>query len=222
MSDFKDGIRVINAQRFSALALIIASAYWLYEFTIQDYNLWGIQFRTLTNWGLSTAIIAHYLLWRQRRLKQASNHRVSGFIAATAVLNAMVMLLYWRLFFIDPTLINGDTTPIWFQEYYLHLVGPMMILLDALLLSRVFKQLLFGLRDLLLLCSIYMIWLEFVIMPMNNIPIGTITSGLPYPFLNDMTGFERIAFYGMTISAAIVMYICFWAGTYLYRVIKFY
>ena len=56
----------------------------------------------------------------------------------------MVVFLYWRLYSIDPALVNGDNTPVWFQEYYLHLIGPAIILIEALFISRAFDQMLRG------------------------------------------------------------------------------
>jgi hypothetical protein len=48
-----------------------------------------------------------------------------------AVLNAMVVFLYWRLYFEDSSLVNGGNPPVWHQEYYLHLAGPILQWIDA-------------------------------------------------------------------------------------------
>ena len=116
----------MTALRYSQAALVLAVGYFIYQFTTHDYSAWGIQFRFLTIWGLTTAMVAHYLLFAARR--NGRSHTYSAFVSATAVLNIMVVFLYWRLYFIDPALVNGDNTPVWFQEYYLHLIGPAIIL----------------------------------------------------------------------------------------------
>ena len=87
-------------------------------------------------------MVAHYLLFAARRNGRSDTY--PAFISATAVLNIMVVFLYWRLYFIDPALVNGDNTPEWFQEYYLHLIGPALILIEALFISRAFDQMLRG------------------------------------------------------------------------------
>ena len=105
----------MNKTQFSIAAFVLALGFWFYQFTTQSGGNFGMQFRYLTIWGLSFAVIAHYLLWRDR----SKGHRPSypAFITGTAVLNIMVVFLYWRLYFIDPKLVNGDNTPVWFQEY---------------------------------------------------------------------------------------------------------
>jgi len=40
----------------------------------------------------------------------------------------------------------------------------------------------------------YLGWSEFVVAPLNDAPVGTVTAGLPYPFLNDMDPAARLAF----------------------------
>ena len=45
------------------------------------------------------------------RTAQRTLDTYPAFISATAVLNIMVVFLYWRLYFIDPALVNGDNTP---------------------------------------------------------------------------------------------------------------
>jgi hypothetical protein len=128
----------------------------------------------------------------------------------TAVLNIMVVFLYWRLYFIDPKLVNGDNTPVWFQEYYLHLVGPAVIIIDAIFVARSFYQPLRGALATLSICLAYIAWAEILVGPLNNSPIGRVTSGLPYPFLNDMDIAGRAQFYGTTLATAIVFYaVCY-------------
>lgn len=134
-----------------------------------------------------------------------------AFISAAAVLNIMVVFLYWRLSFIDPALVNGDNTPVWFQEYYLHLVGPAIILIEALFISRAFDQMLRGMGMTVALCIAFVIWTEGFVGPLNDTPVGSLTSGLTYPFLNDMDVGGRMNFYATTIATALVFYALCWA-----------
>ncbi|NDI07070.1 MAG: hypothetical protein EBY58_12615, partial [Rhodobacteraceae bacterium] len=85
----------MTALRYSQAALILAVGYFIYQFTTHDYSAWGIQFRFLTIWGLTAAMVAHYLLFVARRNGRADTY--PAFISATAVLNIMVVFLYWRL-----------------------------------------------------------------------------------------------------------------------------
>jgi hypothetical protein len=53
-------------------------------------------------------------------------------------------------------------------------------------------------------CIIYCIWIEFIIAPFNLEPIGSVTNGLPYPFLNDMSLYERVVFYLISMVLGIL------------------
>ena len=53
-------------------------------------------------------------------------------------------------------------------------------------------------------CILYCIWIEFVIAPFNLEPVGSVTNGLPYPFLNDMSLSERLVFYLISIVIGIL------------------
>ena len=201
---------------FSMAAFILALGFWFYQFTRQDFDQFGLQFRYLTIWGLCAAVAVHWLLWRVRR--SGAPDGPAALISASAVLNIMVMFLYWRLFFIDPKLVNGDGTPVWYQEYYLHLLGPLLLVFDALFLSRAFaRQVLRGLIYTVAFCAAYVVWCEAVLRPINTAPVGKVTSGLPYPFLNDMELAGRAGFYGTTIATALVFYGLCWAVSWVHR-----
>lgn len=203
-----------NKTKFSLFAMLLALGYSAYQFVNTDYAAFGWHFRYLTIWGLTFALIAHGSLWLNRLNRSAE--RYLPFVAATAVLNVMVMYLYWKLFFIDPKLVNGENTPVWFQEYYLHLAGPLIVIFDALFLSKAargFK----GLGVSIALCLAYVAWSEILVGPLNPTPLGKVTSGLPYPFLNDMDVMGRASFYGSTIALAVGVYIALWAITFVVR-----
>ena len=71
------------------LCLILALGYWLYQFTIANYDNFGIQFRYLTIWGLSAALASTTLLFINSL--KGSEEQFFAFVSATAVLNSMVV-----------------------------------------------------------------------------------------------------------------------------------
>jgi hypothetical protein len=91
---------------------------------------------------------------------------------------------------------NGKNTPKPYREYYLHLVGPILMWIDLFWLKRGFRQLIPVLGWLGVVVLIYVAWAELLVAPLNAEPVGEVTSGLPYPFLNDMEPPARATFYG--------------------------
>ena len=123
-------IKFILYYRF--LCLILAFGYWLYQFTVANYDYFGIQFRFLTIWGLSASLASIILLFINSL--KGREEKFFAIVSATAVLNAMVIFLYWKLYLIDPSLVNYSGSITWFQEYYLHLVGPILLIVIHFLL----------------------------------------------------------------------------------------
>ena len=83
-------IKFILYYRF--LCLILALGYWLYQFTLTNYDNFGIQFRFLTIWGLSTSLATTILLFINSL--KGREEKFFAIVSATAVLNAMVVFLY--------------------------------------------------------------------------------------------------------------------------------
>ena len=131
-------------------------------------------------------------------------------VSAVAVLNGIVVFLYWKMYFIDPALVNGSGPIVWYQEYYLHAVGPGLMIADALFINGAFKQRRKGLLLTVSICLAYIFWTEIITRPLNDTHIGSVASGLPYPFLNDMTLPRRIEFYAATITTSLLMYVAGW------------
>ena len=201
----------MTKMRFAQIAFFLALGYWIFQFFRVDLSLFGIHFRLMTYWGLSLAVVVHFLHWRGRRSGAPSRHH--GFTTMAVVVNLLVVFLYWRLYFIDPKLVNGDGIPVWHQEYYLHLVGPCLLVIDGVWLARAFRQIWRGVATTIGICIIYTIWIEGAVRPLNTSPQGAITSGLPYPFLNDMALDARLIFYAQTMLTALIFYgICWLVG----------
>ena len=197
--------------RYRFVCLLLSIGYFLYQFTDANYNNFGIQFRYLTIWGLTGAMIATWLLYRTKREGFPETHL--PFVSAIAVLNAMVVFLYWNLFFIDPSLVNYSGSIVWFQEYYLHVLGPLLIILDSLFFNNSFTQIKKGLLTILGICLLYILWTEALTGPLNTTPEGAVTNGLPYPFLDNMAFAERISFYTTTILTGFGFYFTGWLLT---------
>mgnify|MGYP000261561958 CR=1 FL=1 len=68
--------------RYRLVCLILAVGYFLYQFTEANYNNFGIQFRYLTIWSLTTAMVVttaefrkalHYNIPRKHRLRRSAS-----------------------------------------------------------------------------------------------------------------------------------------------------
>lgn len=189
--------------RYRRACLILAFGYWVYQFFATDLSYFAIHFRYLTTWALTLAVIAFALLTLQSHQKKPEAYL--GFIAASAVVNILVVFLYWRLYFIDPALISGDrnSVPVWYQQYYLHLLGPALLSIEAIFMSRAFQKVVHGIALTIFICLLYSLWIETVVSPMNDRPVGALISGMPYQFLNDMEFGARLRFYGTTILTSL-------------------
>ena len=63
----------------------------------------------------------------------------------------------------------------------------------------------------------YILWIELAISPANAMPRGRVTSGLPYPFLNNMEAGDRLVFYAGWLAGAVLILIAFWAAARVIR-----
>mgnify|MGYP003840182271 CR=1 FL=1 len=194
--------------RYRLVCLVLSFGYFVYQFTGVNFDNFGIHFRYLTIWGLTGAMLATWLLYRNKR--NGLPEAYLAFVSAVAVLNAMVVFLYWKLYFIDPGLVNYSGSIVWFQEYYLHALGPLLIIFDALFFNRSFQQIRNGALAIVGMCLLYVLWTEAVTAPLNFTPEGSVTSGLPYPFLNNMVFMERLSFYATTTLTGLGFYFLGW------------
>ncbi len=169
-----------------------------------DYTHIGGPFRFLTIWALIFSFIS------ASRMMALMEHRSTrdwpALVAVTGTLNFMVVFLYWRLFLADPANVSGPDGPaVWWVQYYVHLLGPVLQWGDMLFLHRNIRAYRTALVLLLVVIAAYIAWVELIVSPMNSEPLGDVTSGLPYPFLNDLELPGRLAFYGQTIVSALVV-----------------
>lgn len=188
---------------FRWVTFLLAGGYCLYQVMSADYSSPGGPFRFLTIWALFLSFYAASRMLALSEHRIHRDHHRTAMIAA--VVNVMVVFLYWRLFFTDPALVNGSGHIPWHQQYYLHLLGPALQIIDAVFIARVFKKPMRAAAPLVGFVVTYLLWAELFVGPQNSAPIGTVTSGLPYPFLNSLEFSERLVFYGTNVFAALVV-----------------
>ena len=189
---------------FRWTVFLLAAGYCIRTIFFGGYSGFGGPFRFLTIWALFASFFAAS---RMMALEEGrSERRWDGFVAMTAVLNTMVVFLYWRLFLADPASVSRDgQLGEWWLEFYLHGLGPALQIIDALFVHRSFRRLLAGAAWLLGVIGAYVAWAELVVQPMNDSPVGEVTSGLPYPFLNSLELSGRLVFYGSNVVIALVL-----------------
>jgi hypothetical protein len=186
------------------IVFLLAAGYCLDQIFGGNYGGFGGPFRYLTVWALFMSFYAASRMLAFSEGRITNDHKVVASIAA--VLNAMVVLQYWRLYFQDPGLVNSGDEIVWYREYYLHLLGPILQWIDALFILGAFRN---HRRVMTVLCVIvlaYVGWSEILVGPLNDAPIGRVTTGLPYPFLNNMEPSQRAIFYGINLVVALVFY----------------
>ncbi|WP_368185428.1 hypothetical protein [Aestuariibius sp. HNIBRBA575] len=190
------------------MTFLLAGGYVLRTIFFGDYDTFGGPFRYLTIWALFASFFAAS---RMMALEEGrSDKRWDGFVSMTAVLNAMVVFLFWKLYFADPSSVTSDgSLGDWWLELYLHGVGPMLQWIDAVVIHRAFRKLRAGLMWLLGIIGAWIAWAELVIQPMNTTPSGDVTSGLPYRFLNSLDFTGRATFYATNFAVAVVLLLVF-------------
>ncbi|WP_420587288.1 hypothetical protein [Ruegeria sp.] len=195
-------VRSSSVVTYRWITFLLAAGYVIYQFTTSDWSKPGGPLRFLTIWALVFSTFSAWLMLCISRGKTENRYEVPAMTAA--VTNVMVVFLYWKLFLTDPSLVNGGGPIIWHQEYYLHALGPALQLIDAMFIGRVFNRIWRGIVALVILIPAYVAWAELFVSPLNSTPAGRVTSGLPYPFLNNMEWVDRAEFYFIYGVAAAV------------------
>ena len=161
----------------------------------------GKQFRYFTLWSLLANFMAILFLSLSKIFRIFD--QTKPFIAISSMMGLFTIILYWGLYFIDPNLVNyGDDQLDFFREIYLHFIGPALLFFDAFVLKKTFTHFKKIVPYAFIINFGYFGWLELLVGPNSDFPVGKITSGLPYPFMNDMLLEHRLIF----------MVVCFLCG----------
>ena len=201
------------------IVFLLAAGYCLYQMFAGNWGGPGGPFRYLTIWALFLSFYAASRMLALSEHRITRPHQVTAMCAA--VLNVMVVFLYWRLYLTDPSLVNGGNPIIWWLEYYLHALGPALQIIDAVFVGCVFRKVWRAVLPLLAIIGAYVAWAELFVQRFNAKPEGSVTSGLPYPFLNSMEWGERLNFYLFNAGTALALLVVFGViGAILYRVTR--
>lgn len=189
---------------FRWIAFLLAAGYCLRTLVFGGWEDFGGPFRFLTVWAL---FFSFFSFSRMLAIEEGrSEKRWDGFVCMTAVLNTMVVFLYWRLYFADPTSVTSDgQLNAWHLELYMHLLGPLLQVIDTIFIHRSYRKLLPALGWLFGVITAFLALSELVFQRLNTAPSGTVTSGLPYPFLNNLEFADRAVFYATNFVTAVVL-----------------
>ena len=201
---------------YRAVVLALAVGYCIETLWYADYTQFAGPFRFLTIWALflSTFAASRMLAFSLGRTRR----RLDGFVGAVAVINAMVVYLYWKLYFADPTSVtaNGELGA-WWREYYKHGMGPVLQWIDVLFIHKSVRRPAISAGWLMGIIALYVSWVELVIAPLATEPVGSVLDGLPYRFLNNLELPARAEFYVMNFVMALVLLLVFWTAAWAIR-----
>ena len=193
---------------YRAVVFTLALGYFIYQFFNANWDSFGLQFRFLTIWALTLNLIVATQMLRLSLGRTTKDW--NAFVSMSVVVNITVVVQYWRLYFENPANFYDGEAIVWFQEYYLHLLGPLLMWIDAFLILGAFRA--FGRSALyvLALSVLYPLWVELLVHPLNTTPTGSVTQGLPYRFLNNMELPQRLIFYAAVTAANAAFLILGW------------
>jgi hypothetical protein len=191
------------------IVFLLAAGYCIRTMIFSDFTVFGGPFRFLTIWALFASFFAASRM--MALMEGRSERRWDGFVSMTAVINTMVVFLYWRLYFADPTSVtpNGELAA-WHLEMYLHLFGPLLQVIDSIFIHRSYRRLWPAVAWVVGVIGAYVLWVELFVGPLNDAPVGSVTSGLPYRFLNNLELADRASFYVTNLVTGLVI-LCVYA-----------
>ncbi|SHH09837.1 FAR-17a/AIG1-like protein [Cognatiyoonia sediminum] len=198
------------------IVFLLAGFFCIRTLFLSDFSEFGGPFRYLTIWAL---FLSFFAASRMMALMEGrSEKRWDGFVAMTSVINAMVVFLYWRLFLADPMSVTRDgELGEFYLELYLHGLGPLLQWIDAIFIHKSFRKIPAAIAWLAGVITLYLTWGETLVSWNNDKPEGSVTSGIPYPFLNNMELSDRLIFYGANMVIALVLLMIFAGIAWLVR-----
>ena len=191
--------------------LLLAAGFWAYEFTVQDLADFGWQFRFLGIWALSLSLVSGALALRLSLVPGAEAPET--FFTVTAAVNAACVVMFWWFWTRDPSALmpGGEIAPS--QLWYVHGLGPVLQWFEVLVLSRGARRIAAPVGWIAAVAVLYVLWIEGGVRPLNEVPGGLVTTGLPYPMLNDMELAARLSLYAQAAIVGIAFGATFaWAG----------
>jgi len=210
----KRGTRKVWLWRWAVF--LLAGWYAGYMILTSDYSKFGGPFRFLTIWALlgSFFCASRALAWSEGR----TDRLWYPMMCATAVINAMVVFLYWRLFLEDPASVtrNGELGELWL-EMYIHALGPLLQWIEALFVSRAFRRPIAAASIIVGWVVGYLAWAELFVQPLNSTPVGAVTTGLPYPFLNSLEFPDRLTFYAINLGTGLALLLVFFGLQWVFN-----
>lgn len=201
---------------FRWTAFLLAGGYCIRMLIYGDWDQFAGPFRFLTVWAL---FFSFFAFSRMMAIEEGrSENRWDGFVSMTAVIGTMVVFLYWRLYFADPTSVTRDgELAAWHLEIYLHLIGPLLLVIDTIFIHRSYRSLGAGLAWLIGVIFTYVLWAELVVQRLSTTPAGSVTSGLPYRFLNNLDLPDRAVFYATNLAVGVVLLLIYASIAWAFR-----
>ena len=203
MTQVRTNINLL-ALAFRLTAFGLAAGYWLYYVGSRPFDATG-GWRYLTNWGLTLNLVIG--TWALGGMFIPVLQRPNPLLPTALTVSSAVVILYWSLYLISPTLVNGSGGLTWYSEFYLHLGTTIMVYIEALWLNQPPQKTFRALAPVALVGTTYLAWVDLVVSKVNASPCGLRTDvcGYPYPFLNDFTPLPRGLFYVTTCAGGVLL-----------------
>ena len=184
--------------------LLLAAGFWTHQFALQDLADFGWQFRYLSIWALTIGLLASAAAVRSTLDPDAE--APDALLLLAAALSGAQAVCYWVLWVDDPAgMATGGIIDAPVRSLYLHGVMPTLLWIEAIVLTRATRGAPGAAAWLLAVLAAYMLWIEAAVAPLNPSPAGPVTTGLPYPFLNDMVQGARAIVYVQAAALGLVM-----------------
>tara|TARA_Y100000588_G_scaffold370857_1_gene441520 strand:+ start:220 stop:888 length:669 start_codon:yes stop_codon:yes gene_type:complete len=172
---------------------------------------WGGGLIYLTNWVLTLNLLVHTRAFLSEIFRQVFT--INFLVGATMVMNIVVLVLWWGLQLVDPTLLAADTegwsTFYWIWEIYIHGGMAVLLFIEGVVFNKSFSSKIRPYAVIVGLFLAYIVWIELAVSRYNILPCGSVNCGFPYPFLNDLDITQRIIFYlGIWILGTVSFLLC--------------
>ncbi len=202
-------------QKYHIIHFIILATFFVY-INFERFHLFFISFggayRFWSDWGFAACVLSCYwMLSSTKRKKHAIGISV---ISAASVSYAG---LYWVFFLGAP---GSGALPVSFEPVttaIIHSVVPLLQIINTIFFVNSFQRLKPIMYRILVLTIAYVIWLIVLVAPLNDTPSGTVTSGYPYPFLNNLSFIEVLG--SLIVGIVLLTMLCALLVAFLRRLV---